>query len=167
MKIKAAIFIMCVILFSCRKGSNPQVTLTGALTDCPANTTCTYSYYDNADIQIWNHPVSGTHRVFEYQSFNANLCDATTGFYFKTSIFDTDFDITSNQIAEGQAVGYIFSCACCDIVANFHPIGGEIKGKKTDATHWLVNATIVMGTSATTPLDTLVVNQYFTQQQLP
>jgi hypothetical protein len=164
MKTFSLILILSFILFSCKKGSNPPVTLTGTLTTCAANSTCTYYYYDNADFQDWRQPVAGHSRVFWYKSVNTNLCDAATEIYFKTSLSNNDFDINANQIASGQVSGYVFSCACCDVLANVKPVGGEIKGKRTDATHWLINASVIIGTSATAPLDTIVVNQYFTQQ---
>jgi hypothetical protein len=167
MKTFSLILILSFVLFSCRKSSGPQVTLTGALTDCPANSACTYNYYDNADFQDWNKPVAGHYRVFWYKTANSNLCGAATEIYFKTSLSNNDFDITSNQIISGQVSGYVFSCPCCDVIGNVKTIGGEIKGKRTDATHWLVNATVIIGTSSTAPLDTIVVNQYFTQQPLP
>jgi hypothetical protein len=59
-------------------------------------------------------------------------------------------------------------CPCCDYASILQPIGGEIKGKKTDSNHWLINATIIFGNSINgTPADTLVVNQYFTLAKLP
>ena len=105
--------------------------------------------------------------MFWYKSVNNNLCNAATEIYFKTSLSNNDFEINSNQIASGQLSGYVFSCACCDVLANVKPIGGEIKGKRTDATHWLINASVIIGTAGNAPLDTIIVNQYFTQQQLP
>lgn len=167
MKAFSTILILSLLLFSCKKGSNPQVTLTGTLTNCPVNSTCTDNYFDNADFKDWSKPVQGNYRVFWYKSVNSNLCDAATEIYFKTSLSNNDFDITSNQIASGQVSGYVFSCACCDVLANVKPIGGEIKGKRTDATHWLINASVIIGTASNAPLDTIIVNQYFTQQQLP
>jgi len=47
------------------------------------------------------------------------------------------------------------------------PIGGEIKGKRRDSNHWLINATIILGVSASEPVDTIVVNQYFASEKLP
>jgi hypothetical protein len=105
--------------------------------------------------------------VFSYQSVNPNVCGATSQFFCKTDLTATEFDITSNQIAGGQIFANYFSCPCCEYAVLFKPIGGEIKGKRTDATHWLVNATIIFGTTPTVPVDTLVVNQYFTVQPIP
>ncbi|BAU55447.1 hypothetical protein [Mucilaginibacter gotjawali] len=167
MKTLSTVLILSFILFSCKKGSNPQVTLNGTLTTCPTNSTCTYNYYNNADFKDWSKPVSGNSRVFWYKSVNNTICDAATEIYFKTALSNNDFDITSNQIAAGQVSGYVFSCACCDVLANVKPIGGEIKGKRTDATHWLINASVIIGTASNAPLDTIIVNQYFVQQQLP
>jgi hypothetical protein len=159
MKIKITILILCVIVFSCKKDKN--IVLNGTLTGCPINTTCSYNYYDNADFNTYSQLVSGHYRAFIYKSVNNNLCDATDVIFFKSSLNSNEFDITPNQIAAGQ-VDYYFSCACCDVLANIKPIGGEIKGKRTDATHWLINATVILGTAADKPLDTLKVNQDFT-----
>ena len=167
MKIKAAIIILCVIMFSCRKSSKPEITLTGTLSDCPANSTCTYNYFDNADFTNGNQPVAGSSCVFWYKTVNANMCGATTEFLFKTNMSDIEFDITSSQIAAGDVFANNFVCPCCDYDIAFKPIGGEIKGRRTDATHWLINASIIFGTSISAPIDTVVVNQYFTRQTLP
>jgi hypothetical protein len=165
MKTKVTILILFVILLSCKKSNNLNLVLNGTLTDCAANSTCTYNYYDNADFINGNQPLPGNYRVFWYKSVNTNVCDATTGIYFKTSLSDNDFEINSNQIAAGQIVAYDQVCPCCDYAVAFKPIGGEIKGKRTDANHWLINATIVFGVYAGTPIDTLTVNQYFTIAQ--
>jgi len=169
MKVKATIFILFVILLSCRKDNNPNVVLNGALTDCPANFTCSYSYYDNADFTNIKLPVQGNYSVFWYNSVNANVCGATTQFYFKISSGSTSFDIGSSQIANGQIVAREIDCPCCErATLATEPIGGEIKGKRIDATHWLLNASIVFGTTFNkAPVDTLIVNQYFTLQQVP
>jgi len=164
MKAKATIVIFFVVLFSCRKDNNPNVILNGALTDCAANSTCTYSYYDNADFTNWNQPVHGNYRVFWYKSVNNNLCDATSELYFKISLSAESFDITANQIAAGQVVAYNLECPCCDYAFLPQPIGGEIKGKRSDANHWLINASVIFGTAVNKPIDTLVVNQYFSAQ---
>jgi hypothetical protein len=162
MKTKLSIIVLFVALLGCKKTANVNVGLTGALTDCAANSTCTYNYYDNANFTNWNQPVSGNYRVFWYKSVNSNLCDETSQFYFKTSMNNDDFDISSNQIVAGQVMAYDMACPCCDVAFATKPIGGEIKGKRTDATHWLVNATIIFGTTSGAPIDTLTVNQYFT-----
>jgi len=167
MKARIILVILCAIMFSCKKGTKPDIVLNGALTDCAANLTCTYNYFDNADFTNGNQPVAGSSRVFWYKTVNANICGATTEFFFKTNMSDTEFDITSSQIAAGDVFANDFICPCCDYAALFKPIGGEIKGQRTDATHWLVNASIIFGTSMNTPVDTVVVNQYFTRQALP
>jgi hypothetical protein len=168
MKLRAIIGILFVVLFSCRKDNSPNVILNGVLTDCPANYTCTYNYYDSADFTNKNQPVRGNYRVFWYVSVDSNSCASTSQFYFKTSLGSSSFDINSNQIAAGQVVANENRCPCCDNIAIFEkPIGGEIKGKRTDATHWLLNASIIFGTSANNPTDTLTVNQYFTLGKIP
>lgn len=162
MKTKLLIVVLLVTLLACKKGTNVNVVLTGALTDCPANSTCTYNYYDNANFTNGNQPVPGNYRVFWYKSVNSNLCNATSEFYFKTPLNSNEFDISSNQIVSGQVVAFDLICPCCDYAVISKPIGGEIKGKRTDSSHWLINATIIFGISNGTPTDTLTVNQYFT-----
>jgi hypothetical protein len=143
------------------------VVLNGVLTNCATYSTCSYNYFDDADFANWNKPVHGSYRVFWYSSVSTNICGPTSELYFKTSVGDGDFDITANQIAAGQILARDYSCPCCyDALAAYQPIGGEIKGKKTDATHWLVNASIIFGTSTGHSVDTLVVNQYFSQGKL-
>ncbi|MDB5008924.1 MAG: hypothetical protein JWP45_3317, partial [Mucilaginibacter sp.] len=107
----------------------------------------------------------GNYRVFVYKSVNANSCDEIALLYFKTSISNDNFDINASEIANGQAVTYGSSCTCCEMIA-VKPIGGEIKGKRTDANHWLINATIILGGSENKPVFTLTVNQYFTVKSL-
>jgi len=169
MKIKVSLLLLLVTLFSCKKDKNNTITLNGKLTDCAANNTCTYKYYDNANftsagqVQV----VPGSFRVFAYQSINSNVCSATREFYFKTSLSNSNIEISSNQIAAGQVQAYDLICPCCNSFILARPIGGEIKGQKTDANHWLINATIIFGTSFNQPTDTMTVNQYFTSAIVP
>ncbi|MDB4903793.1 MAG: hypothetical protein JWQ63_3074 [Mucilaginibacter sp.] len=171
MKIKTAVFFLCVILFSCSKDNNPNVILNGTLTNCPINATCTYNYYEGADFTGYNQLVRGNYRVFAYNSLDQNSCGPNTLLYFKISLSNNYFDISSSQIAKGQLTAYIDNCPCCMYftqVGYAKPIGGEIKGKKTDANHWLINAAIIFGnTSNNAPVDTLIVNQYYTLTKLP
>ncbi len=144
--------------------------LTGNLTGCPINTTCSYSYYDNADFTNVSQPVPGNFRVFSYKNVNINLCGATSELYLKTNLSNNEFEINANQIAAGDIVAYNLVCPCCDYAIWPKPIGGDIKAKRTDATHWLINASIIFGTtvnSVNKPIDTLIVNQYFTLTNLP
>jgi len=166
MKAKAFIFISFIALLGCKKNNNLNLVLNGPITDCPANSTCTYSYYDDANFVNWVTPVSGNNRVFWYKSVNSSICDATTQVYFKTSLSNDDFEITSSQIAAGQLAGYSQNCICCNELPT-KPIGGDIKGKKTDANHWLINASIILGNSDNHPVDTVVINQTFTLEKLP
>ena len=166
MKFKITLLIcLCAIFASCKK--DKKVSLTGTLTSCPANSECSYAYYDNADFNLTNQPIKGTSRVFWYKSIDSSLCHATSELYFKTSLGNNDFDIGANQIAAGQVVAYGFICACCEVVYNTKPIGGEIKGERKDASHWLVNAKIIFGNAVNTPIDTLTINQIFSVEKLP
>lgn len=167
MKNRIVILAMTLTLVACKKGHGPDVVLTGKLTDCPANSVCSYNYYDHADFSTSNPKVfAGQNTVFSYSSVNNNICGLTTSLIFKAPEGLELFEITSNQIASGQIVGNYMSCPCCDDIVLFKPIGGEIKGERTDNTHWLINATVVFGTEPTNPTDTLTVNQYFTVQNL-
>ncbi|MDF2430659.1 MAG: hypothetical protein JWP44_290 [Mucilaginibacter sp.] len=167
MKIKLALLILSAVLLSCGKDhNNSNIVVTGILTDCPANTTCTYNYSDNADYTTSPlQTAHGNYRVFVYKSVNANSCDEIALLYFKTSLSNNNFDINASEIASGQTVTYGSSCTCCEMIA-VKPIGGEIKGKRTDASHWLINATIILGGSDNKPVFTLTVNQYFTVKSL-
>ncbi len=167
MKTKPFILVLFIFFLSCSKDNNPNVVLNGALTNCPANSTCTYNYYESADFTGPNRLVPGSYRVFAYNSTNQNLCDATIQLYFKTSLSNNNFDISSTQIATGHVMAYNFICACCDYISYPKSIGGEIKGKKIDSNRWLINASIILGSSANNPVDTIVVNQYYTLEKLP
>ena len=169
MKIKTTIFIICAVLLSCRKDNGPAIILNGTLSTCPTNSTCSYSYYESADFTGSSQPIRGGFRVFMY-SFNQNSCGPNALLSFKTSINNNYFDISSSQIAQGLVAGYTNGCPCCEYFAQVaypKPIGGEIKGKRLDATHWLINATVIMGSSVISPVDTVVVNQYFNLEKLP
>jgi len=106
MKAKATIFMLFVVLLGCRKDTGPNVILNGALTDCTANSTCAYNYYDNAGFTSGNQFINGSYRVFWYKSTNVNACGPTSQFYFKTPMNYDTFDINSDQIAAGQIVAY-------------------------------------------------------------
>jgi hypothetical protein len=167
MQAKAIVFILFIALLGCQKGDNPNITLNGALTNCSSNSTCTYNYYDNANFAN-GLPAQGNYRAFWYNSISATVRGATSQFYFKTPMGVNDFDISSSQIAASQVVAYNFACPCCYIGNNAEiPIGGEIKGKRTDADHWLINATIILGVSVNHAVDTLIVNQYFSLEKIP
>src|SRR5665213_985620 len=99
MKRKTIVFCLAAILLSCRK--EPPVVLSTTLTNCPANHTCEYSYFDSADFN-GNQVIHGGSRVFRYTSTDSLLCGATTLFAVKIALNANSFDITSNQIAAGQ-----------------------------------------------------------------
>jgi len=163
MKTKITLVIAGILLFACNKDA--PIVVDGALSMCPVNTICTYNYYESADFG-GNRPKLGNYRVFWYKSTNKNLCDATSDLYFKTSLSSNNFVIDAQQIAGRQMVGYNFSCICCNNMP-LKPIGGEIKGKKIDANHWVINATVILANSQNKPLDTIKVNQYFALTGLP
>jgi len=169
MKLVTTILILCTVLLGCKKDKSSRV-LGGALTDCPANCTCTYNYYDNADFTSTSPPAAGNFRVFVYKSISANSCGPRSEIYFKTNLSNNEFEINAGQIAAGEIVAYYDACPCCEY-ANFapfpKPIGGAIKAQRTGATRWLVNASIIFGTANNTPIDTMVVNQYFVLKGLP
>jgi len=160
MKNIAIVLVLGIILLGCRKSRDSSVSLNGTLTNCPANTVCTYNYFDQAGISPTNQLVAGSDRVFWYKSVNSNLCNITNELHFKTSLKSNNFVINSNGIAAGL-VTYNQSCICCNFIS-LKPIGGEIKGKRTDVNEWLINATVILGDNNNKPFDTLKVNQYFT-----
>jgi hypothetical protein len=167
MRIKWAIITLAVLALGCNKdnGNNPNVTLDGALTGCDAKSTCTFNYYENAGYtQYSNAPVKGNSRLFWYKTINSSMCDATAQVAFKTPSNASSFEITSEQIASGGVVNYTYSCACCDYLSAT-VMGGDIKGKRINSNSWLINASIIMGFN-NKPVDTIVVNQYFTQKSL-
>ncbi len=158
MKIKALVLAVFVVLLGCGKGSDVNVVLNGALSNCPANFTCTYSYFDHASIEQ-NRLGPGASREFSYSAVDSTVCnDTKAALFFDFALSNDEFDIKSAQIAAGQAI-YYESCPCCNFAYNPKAIGGEIKGKRTDANHWLINGTIVIGDNNNKPVDTLVVNQ--------
>ena len=67
----------------------------------------------------------------------------------------TQFDLSGSQVVSAQ-VAFGQSCVCCDFVA-VQPTGGEIKGQRTDASHWLVNAKVILSSADKKLTDTLVV----------
>jgi len=165
MKIKALVLVLFVVLLGCGKGSDVNVVLNGALSNCPANFTCTYNYYDHASVQS-NTLTPGASREFSYTAVDSTICNYTRQLYFDYALSNDDFDIKASQIAAGQAI-YYETCPCCNLIFNPKAIGGEIKGKRTDGSHWLINATIVIGDNNNKPVDTLIVNQTFTLKPLP
>jgi hypothetical protein len=170
MKTKASTIAVCLLFFllSCNKDNNSNIVLDGALTDCPLNSNCTYNYYNNADFTESNQFVNGHFRVFAFTSGNGT-CGPSVQLYFKASLNSTILDISAKQIAAGQATAYNMVCPCCEYFASIYtkPIGGEIKGKRTDSNHWLINATVILGNSSGSPVDTVTVNQYFSSAKLP
>ncbi len=161
MKTKAVtLFILVATFLGCSKDKS-NITLSGPSSSCPANSSCSYIYYDNANFTNTANIQAGQNRVFTYVTVNSQICNLATSVYFKTALSNNDFEINSAQIASGQVVAYGEVCACCDVLANVKPISGDIKGKKTGTSTWLINATVIIGTSSGAPIDTVVVNQYF------
>jgi hypothetical protein len=156
------IILLLSIHSSCNKDNkvNPKVPLT----DCAANSSCTYNFTEQADIQEPGRVIAGANRVFYYNSINTKLCSANTQLYFKTSLSGNDFTISGSQIAAGNAL-YNFICPCCDYIS-LKAIDGEIKGTKVNANKWLVNATIVLGNPQSKTIDTIKINQYFVVKAL-
>src|SRR5579872_7200187 len=162
MKRKAAIFAVFIFMLGCRKDSS-NIVFSTTLTACPLNYTCTYNYYDQADVDSNGQLIKGSYRVFWYKTATTNVCAPYQQFYVKTSLAATGFMVTSAQIASGQITAYDFKCPCCASAFLSKPISGVIKGKKIDLTHWLINGAIVFDS----PSDTVEVNQYFSLTRLP
>jgi hypothetical protein len=150
--------ILSIALLGCSK--NDQTLLSENLTDCPANATCAYQYTDRADFNPQGYLNFGGKRVFRSIALYKTSCDITQELTFKTDMNDNNFYISSAQIAAGQAF-FNTSCTCCSAVF-LKPISGEIKGRKEGPGKWLINARVVLATSDNKPVDTLLVNQYFT-----
>jgi hypothetical protein len=162
MKAKITITVLFITLLACRKES--PLVLDGALTDC---TTCTYNYYENADYNTTFEPVTGSYRVFQYKNGDETSCGPTSSLFFKEPLSENQFVIDSAQIVAGKVSAYYFSCPCCDEFAYFPntPMGGQIKAKRTTNSTWLINATVIMGYQ-NKPVDTIIVNQYFSIKSL-
>jgi hypothetical protein len=160
MKTKAGIFfILIVILFGCSKDG---LVMNGTITDCPINSTCSYLYHENADYTNVYALTTGQNRVFVYKSIDSAMCNAVTTMYFKADMSSNSFEITAKQITLAQVASANLVCTCCDIAPFINPIGGDIRGTKKNGTTWLINAEIIEGDANSKPIDTVVVNQYFT-----
>jgi hypothetical protein len=165
MKTKITLFIVGMLLFACHK--DKPIAVDPNLTGCPVNSSCTYNYYDQADFSAINPLTHGNNRVFLYSRSNGG-CGPTSQFYVKTTLSNEDFTINLSQLASGQMIAYNNGCPCCARAGGLIPvIGCEIKGRRVNTTHWLINARIIFGTSSTTPTDSIKVNQYFTLEKLP
>lgn len=162
MKAKIASILLFITLFACRKES--PLILDGTLTSC---STCTYHYYEQADYNNNFQPIAGNYRVFQYKNGNDSSCGPTSSIFFKAPLYEDQFIIDSAQIAAGKILGYYSSCPCCEVAFFFpnNPMGGQIKVKQVDGDKWLVNAKVVMGYQ-NKPVDTIIVNQYFTLKTL-
>lgn len=161
MKITCKLLIITLLsaaVLSC--GKNKKADQTEPLTGCPLNTSCTYSFTNNADFDQPAKIVKGNSRVFSYSSENTRLCSATSRLYFKTDLSNANFTITGSQITSGLVL-YNFTCPCCDYISQ-ELVGGEIKGTRVGDGKWLVKAEVLLGSPSLKRIDTLRVNQYFT-----
>jgi hypothetical protein len=167
MKINAIILILCILLFGCHK--DKPIILDTTLTNCPANNTCNYSYFDHADFSAISPVGWGAYRVFAYSRNYDNTCGPIAQFYLKISLNSSDFVVNINQASEPQIIlATDDTCPCCGRANTLVPlIGGEIKGKRVSANIWLLNARIIFGYDASHPTDSIKVNQYFTLAKLP
>ncbi|WP_259067260.1 hypothetical protein HDF24_11720 [Mucilaginibacter sp. X4EP1] len=161
MKIKAATFVLLIcILFGCKKGDN--IVLNGTFTDCPPGGSCSYFYHENVDYTNLYALTSGQERVFIYKCVTNDHCTSTQSFYFKTSMGNSSFEIDSVQVLAAKVATVGLVCPCCDVPANLKQVHGDIRGKKTGNNTWLINAYLVQNDASGQPVDTVVVNQYFT-----
>ena len=156
-----------VLLLGCHK--DKPIMLDTILTDCPANNTCTYSYFDHADFSEISPVGQGVYRVFSYSRNYNSTCGPVAQFYLKISLNSADFTVNINQASQPQIIlATDDSCPCCGRAPTLVPlIGGQVKGKRVGPTTWLLNARILFGTSASHPTDSIKVNQYFTLSNLP
>ena len=159
MKIKITTLIFCCLLLACSKKAN--LTFSETLTGCPANAVCTYNYTENTNSYNQNQLINGNYKVFTYNKIDTN--NINIQLFFKTSLSNNEFVINSAQIAAGNVAFYNVICISCNVLPT-RPVGGEIKGKKTDPTHWLINASVVLGNSFNKHLDTVKIIQYYTPQ---
>jgi hypothetical protein len=161
MKTKAATFVLLIaILFGCSKDNG--IVMNGTFTDCPPGGSCSYSYYENVDFTSPTALTAGPNRVFVYKCITNNNCTATTSLYFKTTMGSSSFEIDSTQIAAAKLATAGLVCACCNMPGNLKQIHGDIRAKKTGTNTWLINAYVVQGDADGHPIDTVLVNQYFT-----
>ncbi|GAA3965900.1 hypothetical protein [Mucilaginibacter dorajii] len=151
-----------ILIAACGKSTQPEIDT--KLTDCPANSDCTFSFQDKADLVAPNKVINGNSTVFYYSSINTRLCSATTQLYFKANTDGGTFKVSGSEIAGNSAV-YNFICPCCDYIG-VKPIGGEIKGKRINGSKWLVNAVVILGNEQAKFTDTLKINQYYNLQKL-
>ena len=80
LKIKTTILILCTSMLSCHKDN--KVSVTANLTNCPANSECTFNYFDNADFTGSSALQTGSQRVFAYESVNSSQCAFTSRLVF-------------------------------------------------------------------------------------
>src|SRR5665213_2665987 len=132
MKTNIGLLIAAMLLLACHKDKSIVVDLN--LTECPANSSCVYNYYDRADFSTISPIGSGSNRVFLYSRSNG-VCGPSSQFYIKISPNYNDFNISLSQLASGQMIAYNNICPCCARAALLtQVIGGEIKGKRINAT---------------------------------
>jgi len=155
--------ILSTFMLSCHKDAK-KITLNTDLTVCPATQDCSFYYYDNTTFGSTTPIMLGSQRVFMYRTVSTAVCSMTTSLLFKIDLNASQFDISDSQIAAGEVV-YGQSCTCCDFIS-VKPVGGEIKGERSDPTHWLVNAKVFLSSADKKFTDTLTVNQYFSANTL-
>jgi len=155
MKALIAITLLCVsfAVFSCKESSDEE-PISGELTSCPENQTCSYKYYDNKIYKDWTLK-SGSNRVFEAKFTQPGI---SRTFYINAPLNRASFSFEGDEIKE--SVLYNFNCPACDYIG-VEPVNGRIKGEKKSGGKWLIDASIVLANEQVNYRDTVFIRQYF------
>ncbi|MFC5284187.1 hypothetical protein [Pedobacter alpinus] len=165
LSILPVIILVTLSITSCEKSKDIKISGDN-LTMCEDNSTCNYSYLENADIDSNMALKAGSYRLFIAESDYSSVVAQRT-LYFKAPMEGNSFQINENAIKAG-AVVYKFVCPTCNWI-DYKPIAGYVKGinttpdKPAAEAKWLIEASVILKADLTDSeiRDTLYVKQYF------
>lgn len=170
---RSTLTLLSLLLFTCLTIScskkdelQPEIQIDEKnLTDCPANTTCTY-YFTETDIFSPNAPYGTSDNRMFYAQATTSVGSITLSIETPRQV--NSFLLTADDIKNGK-VKIQNSCQTCNYIG-YKLIGGSVKGinlskrdtRPSGSVKWLIEAKIVRELLVTpAQVDTFYVKQYF------
>lgn len=161
MKNLSFITIVLIAFVSCKDKGDLTISADN-LTECPAETNCSYIFTESADVTDNFNFKSGIYRVFKVQKRNG---DRSESLFIKAPMDGKSFTLSAEEIKTRFSLRT--DCAGCFILVS-KPLFGTVKGvnttpdKPADQAQWLLDINVVIGTVNTEiPVDTIRIKQYF------
>ncbi|TDQ07449.1 hypothetical protein [Pedobacter metabolipauper] len=161
------LYAAIAINFSCAKDKGVVVNIEDKdLTQCPANSSCTFLFNENADINTGGSlfmTAAGNYRLFHT---NMSRPGYNILLFVKAPMNGSNFELGKADVLAGR-VKLISSCVACNMIP-VKEIDGYVKGKNLtpgksiNKSKWLLEIKVIMASDVNASYsDTVFVKQYF------